>query len=548
MDFGFSVQDLLSSKYLRYITRIVAGEKGLSKTVSWVHILEIRDIIKECVNGNELVLTTGIGFTKKDIAVSFLQELIDKNVAALCIETPLYYNKIDQELIDLANANNFPLIEITEISRFIDITKGLNTMIINNEAELYHDADRFDNQLDEVNSKGTLADGIRYTADYLDIEVAYLPVQGRHYGVTPDIKALVDSKLALLDKTFFDNEIYVRGNLAIKQLKLLEEPSGYLVFNSSKRNLTQFDTLILGRLSNKIEHDILIEHLKNEEKLYKSNDWIKDWLDGILSETEVKNQLKNNGYFRNFSEFLVCCTKFCCMTLKIDSLSYSNKETNNKKLFNEFLVHTTIIRNVFEKEGFSVLGFIDDEMISYIIMNPHGLDNTFERLEQSVQRLRLHRNQFIDYKNSMFTIGKKVSRYSEVMKSYQTAVETLKTMEMNCGDTIFYDHLYINRMLNKLNSQHALNEFITDHLGELLEPCNMELLHTLKTYYECNCSKQKTAEKLFIVRQTLYFRLQKIEDILGNDYSEGEKRFALEFAVRAYFYLNHRERSIVTKC
>jgi len=536
MDFGICVQDLLNTKYLRSITKVVAGERGLLKKVSWVHILEIRDIVRECVNGGEMVLTTGIGFTTKEVAVNFLKELIDQKVSALCIEMPLYYHEMDREMIDLANQYDFPLIEITQISRFLDITKDLNTMLINNNAKLYHDADHYDNKLSDI--RGTIADGIRYTAEYLDLEVAYLPIKGKQYGASPGLKSFIQSKLSALENILKDDETYCRGNIAIKHLKIFEKSWGYLVFNSTKRELSQFDILILNRLSNKIKNDLLEELTKKEEMLYRSNGWLKEWLEGSLSEAEIHEKLREFGLRANMKGLLVCCTTLCCADISDHRSDEGGDEgsADGRKSFDDFLFHTTIIvRRAFEDEGFSILGYMESNIISYIIMNSGAEEDIYERLGKAVGHLREWKNQFMDYKDSVFSIGKKVGRAIDVGKSYETAVETLKGIDGQCGRTVIYDRLYTNRLMEKLQPN-VLGEFISDHLGALLNHESLELLQTLRVYFECHCSKQKTAEKLFIVRQTLYFRLQKIEDILGKDYDEGEKRFALEFALHAYFY------------
>lgn len=47
-------------------------------------------------------------------------------------------------------------------------------------------------------------------------------------------------------------------------------------------------------------------------------------------------------------------------------------------------------------------------------------------------------------------------------------------------------------------------------------------------YLQCHGLKKETAEKLFIVRQTLYHRLEKIEQIIGSDFMNYENRLCLE--------------------
>ena len=63
-----------------------------------------------------------------------------------------------------------------------------------------------------------------------------------------------------------------------------------------------------------------------------------------------------------------------------------------------------------------------------------------------------------------------------------------------------------------------------------------EMMKTLKVFLACNGSKQETAAKLYIVRQTLYNRLEKLEEMLGSDFMLPEKRLAIEFAIAAYEY------------
>jgi purine catabolism regulator len=74
-----------------------------------------------------------------------------------------------------------------------------------------------------------------------------------------------------------------------------------------------------------------------------------------------------------------------------------------------------------------------------------------------------------------------------------------------------------------------------DMMTEYIQPVidydrkhNSKLVETLKVYLHNNGRKKDTAEQLFIVRQTLYHRLEKIELLLGLDFMQPEKRLALE--------------------
>ncbi|MNI93698.1 Purine catabolism regulatory protein [compost metagenome] len=65
-----------------------------------------------------------------------------------------------------------------------------------------------------------------------------------------------------------------------------------------------------------------------------------------------------------------------------------------------------------------------------------------------------------------------------------------------------------------------------------------DLLTTLKIYLDHDGSKQIAASKLFIVRQSLYYRLEKIKELLGEDYMLPENRISIQVALRAYQLLH----------
>lgn len=59
---------------------------------------------------------------------------------------------------------------------------------------------------------------------------------------------------------------------------------------------------------------------------------------------------------------------------------------------------------------------------------------------------------------------------------------------------------------------------------------NKELVETLKTYLDAGGSLQRTAERLYIHRNTLNYRLKRIREITGADINEPFTRMAFEFA------------------
>ncbi|MFE3577038.1 helix-turn-helix domain-containing protein [Lysinibacillus sp. NPDC059133] len=83
--------------------------------------------------------------------------------------------------------------------------------------------------------------------------------------------------------------------------------------------------------------------------------------------------------------------------------------------------------------------------------------------------------------------------------------------------TIFgYEDLGINRLFSK-QSEEELGQFVHDILAPLYKLKDETLLATLRSYIHQNRSISKTASTLHIHQNTLYHRLEKIEQLLNRD-------------------------------
>ena len=531
MDFNITLREILATSHFKDIAKVLVGSESLDRKVNWVHILEIRDDITKCVNGNELVLTTGIGFENTDIALEFVRQLIEKNVAGLCIETVYYYKVVPQVVIDFAKDNDFPLIILTKATRFIDITRDINTTIISNSTKVFQHADYFEHQLKFLSVNQSLLDSLLYTAKYLNLHIAYFPYNGHPYFSDIKIGAIIQKRIKMYQEEIKEDRIFFKENFIAKNIKVIGKPWGILAFYSNDRDLSQFDILILDRLSDKLEHDIMKEMVKKEESFKKDHNWIKQWLLGQLRDSEILAHLEKKGIlYRNMEAQVFLLDIYPC-----DS-SFHLEEFS---LYEDFVLHTNaIVREIFEDVGLSLLGCIEENIFIYVLLAPKNMENIWSQIENAIEVLRGLQNRYIDYSKAHFALGKIVEKSEDLRISYDTARTSMDILKRQHKNTAFFDRLYIDRVLYELDKGNILADFICDHLGDLIRPENRELLHTLQVFFECNCSKQKTAENLYVVRQTLYFRLQKIGDILGSDFDTGEKRFALEFSIHAYLYSN----------
>jgi purine catabolism regulator len=65
-------------------------------------------------------------------------------------------------------------------------------------------------------------------------------------------------------------------------------------------------------------------------------------------------------------------------------------------------------------------------------------------------------------------------------------------------------------------------------------------LHTLDAYLQANGNKIATAQALFLQRRSVYYRLERIEEMLGRSLDDPDQRVRLYMAMRAYELLDAR--------
>ena len=100
---------------------------------------------------------------------------------------------------------------------------------------------------------------------------------------------------------------------------------------------------------------------------------------------------------------------------------------------------------------------------------------------------------------------------------------------------LFRSDLSVYRLLFQIEHNPELIIFQEEMLGSLLAQENsLELLRTLESYFAHNGNISQTAEALFIHRNTLIYRLERISTILNLDLEKPETRLALQLALHIH--------------
>lgn len=512
-----TVNDILQRKHFDQI-EIVAGKDGLVDQVKWVHIVEVTKI-GNLLKGNELILSTAVAWReRKELFISIVQQLIKSNAAGLCIEYGTYTKGIPHEIISMANKANFPIILILKEVPFVEITQDIHTSLINQQYDMLANLEKISHILNKkllsINHYDELLKVI-YEELQVQILLLFQDESAKFYPVLPEIKR--ENILKKVQAQQEPSRFVVRATI-----ELLGEKFAELIIISSSHQLTEYDQLIVDRTANALAQFFIRELYVEEKRRLEESEWVNSWLEGKETTPSLLNHV--SAYLPKAPRGAVVCVY---QVEKLENLTYF-------KLY---------FRSILEQKGFSFLAVEKHKAIVFILFNERGLSDWKRRVVQAIEKMKQLFSDMQSDTTFNFGIGKYVSDLNAVHESYQTALETIQVNQQfyhRSYSSMFYDDLHIFRIISVASRHMNLQGMIEEYLGPIVEydtAHQSKLMETLKMYLICNGSKKDTAQKLYIVRQTLYHRLEKIEQLLGSDFMSHEKRLALEFMLLSYDFI-----------
>jgi hypothetical protein len=137
-------------------------------------------------------------------------------------------------------------------------------------------------------------------------------------------------------------------------------------------------------------------------------------------------------------------------------------------------------------------------------------------------------------------MGTWVSHYTKIHDSYEKAQLCKKISVRQKEDMIVFDDLEIVGLLMTCN-QEMLKEYYRKYLGDLAlydKENGTDYIHVLAAYLKYNGSKRETAQELFVHRNTVSYRLKKIEEMLDTDFSDLKELLKYQMAVYIPYFLD----------
>jgi purine catabolism regulator len=127
---------------------------------------------------------------------------------------------------------------------------------------------------------------------------------------------------------------------------------------------------------------------------------------------------------------------------------------------------------------------------------------------------------------------------SEWPETYRQAVHSMEVAKrLKLAHFVEFNSLGIYQLLAQLDSMPILQQFCQQLIGPLArydEQHNSDLVHTITAYFDHHANISQTAEALFIHRNTLLYRLERIQELIGQDLNQADTRLSLHLALKLW--------------
>jgi purine catabolism regulator len=132
-------------------------------------------------------------------------------------------------------------------------------------------------------------------------------------------------------------------------------------------------------------------------------------------------------------------------------------------------------------------------------------------------------------------VGRPASELTSWKDSYRQASQALSMAErLNEHVPLYFGDLSVYRLLLQLEGDPELEAFCHETLGPLLSyEGGGDLIETLEAFFDRLGNLSQTAEKLFIHRNSLLYRMERIAQLTGLDLNNPDTRLAVHLALKA---------------
>jgi purine catabolism regulator len=524
-----SVRNILSLLIPRD-AQLVAGGEGLDRRVIWATRMRARLPAFERVRGGELALLALSQLHRLDETLPHLLTSLHKEgIAAIAIATSSL-ESLETETLSLADQLHLPLIILPLSAPLEEIEREVITFIVSFRGENERKATEISHQLMQLSVQGAGLQGIcEHLAQTCN---KWVIVQDAEQELRCQA-APSNSENQTLPSTLTDENLLRFGLRRITvPIQIRHEAVGYLSLIGNDLDFDYFERLILGQVTPILALEFARERDRNEVESRYSAEALMDVLQGNYQQTdEILTRARLLGH-----ELLVpqIVAIFEIGEIEPEYPANSFQTQWSKRIRDELQRIWPTCWVSFEARR--VLALLPINESNGVVESDFEkiISARMDRVQARFQQGRMGNGNLPTFTAGIGRVAKDVQQISQSYREAQQALEIGRRL-FGEGKIHYFARLGIYRLLFHLYGQQELSDFYQETLGTLSESDNRSnnaLIETLECFFNCNGNLSETARTMHLHRNSLLYRLGRIEELLGRSLDDPELRLSLLIALK----------------
>ncbi len=562
-----SVSNLLANVFPS-TARLLGGAGGLQRHVTWAAVMHTRPPAFEALRGGEcallsLALLSALQEVDSSLTLAKVVQTLDEAAVAAVVVAGLEEQALSeeaQEAIALANERGLPLIALPRLTLLMDSERDVIAFVVNHRGGV---EDRADEVYQELLALSLGRAGVHAMIERLALAVHKVALlEDAHGGLLkaafppeferidlPELERLIAahpagalfpgalgapsdapgqrSSQALIER----QELAARGlTRLVTPIRLSHGIAGYCSLVDRQQQGDTLDRLILGQIAPLIA----LELARVEELAAVQQRLHGDVFDEVLAGTagdarQALARARQLGHDLGGAALVLVAAA-------------RRPEAQESAAQEESAAVPLWARRMMAEADYFFPGVWARMRAAELILlvpaeSEAGREDVLPRFKGRLNELLSRLAPWSAQEGVSLGVGRQALNLEELPRSHREARQALMIgRRLFSGQPVtYFGELGIYRLLFYLQDTEDVRAFYVEALGPLLEydrRTDNDLVVTLETYFGCNGNLSEAARRLHLHRNSLLYRLERIQEVLHADLEDADTRLSLQVALK----------------
>jgi len=517
-------------------THVLSGEGMLDRPVSWTTIIHPEDdIVSKSVQRSELILVASVSNPPKAHSDTELVQW----AASASASAVVFSDQVSTTALAESKARDLPVLALSGDVRIREVDKSIISLLVNRKGQIERRGTQIYRQLTQISSrnegmKGLLAAMARLTKKTIIVHDKRLhalahKLQPEFAGIWDDIEFFLKKQdnlpVELHDRhrvVEVDPPVLMQA-LPVSGVARLVAPiitkslgRGYLSIIGRESDLDEIDQLVCEHGAAACALEMAKQKAVNETEKRLRGTFLDRLLLGDVSQQEAIRQGErfNHDMTRTHVAFV--------LSWRGDS------QPSLRRL--ETIVNATIAG-----QQAPALVWMRKREGEVVVFHATDFENPIDASLALSDAFSQEINRQYPLNHIAIGLGQVARDVNVWRSSYRDAVKAKELAERLQTDIpLFIGDLGVYQLILSLSDRDKLADFCEVTLGTLSEYDSRQkadLIKTMEAFFNCHGNLSQTAESLIVHRNTLLYRMNRINEIAGIDLNRPETRLALHLAL-----------------